>query len=316
LAKEDYPIELVPPDISAYKGNAGIDYVTTFESGRPGPHVVLAAVTHGNELCGAIALDYLFREGVKPVRGKLTLTFNNVAAYRSFDPARPSASRFVDEDFNRVWDDATLDGPRQSVELKRARELRPVIAAADFLFDIHSMQHATAPLMLAGLTDKALALAREVGVPEIIMRDKGHAAGGRMRDYRGFSDPGSPQNALLIECGQHWEKASADIAIESALRFLLAAAVVDRDWVVPRLKIRNPPPQRVLRVTEAVTIETERFAFAGDFRGLEVLKEKGTLIGRDGEREVRTPYPDCVLVMPSRRLVRGQTAVRLGQYEP
>ena len=67
-------------------------------------------------------------------------------------------------------------------------------------------------------------------------------------------------------------------------------------------------------VTDAVTISGDRFDFAGDFRGLEVLGKKGTLIGRDDGREVRTPYDDCVLIMPSRRLVRGQTAVRLGRY--
>jgi hypothetical protein len=74
------------------------------------------------------------------------------------------------------------------------------------------------------------------------------------------------------------------------------------------------PRQRVIEVTEAVTITGSGFEFAGDFRGLEVLEKRGTLIGRDGDREVRTPYDDCVLIMPSRRLVRGQTAVRLGRY--
>jgi hypothetical protein len=29
---------------------------------------------------------------------------------------------------------------------------------------------------------------------------------------------------------------------------------------------------------------------------------------------VTTPYDDCVLIMPSRRLDKGQTAVRLGRY--
>jgi hypothetical protein len=29
---------------------------------------------------------------------------------------------------------------------------------------------------------------------------------------------------------------------------------------------------------------------------------------------VRTPYDECVLIMPSRRLLPGQTAVRLGRY--
>ena len=63
---DSYPVELVAPDITPYRaGNAGLDYVTTFDSGRAGPHVV-AAVTHGNELCGAITLDFLFRQDLEP----------------------------------------------------------------------------------------------------------------------------------------------------------------------------------------------------------------------------------------------------------
>ena len=40
----------------------------------------------------------------------------------------------------------------------------------------------------------------------------------------------------------------------------------------------------------------------------------GTLIGRDGDREIRTPYSDCVLIMPTRRPRKGETAVRLGRF--
>ena len=74
------------------------------------------------------------------------------------------------------------------------------------------------------------------------------------------------------------------------------------------------PRQRVIEVTEAVTIGSDRFDFAGEFRGLEVLPEKGSLIGHDDGNPVVTPYDNCVLIMPSRRLVKGQTAVRLGRY--
>ena len=71
----DYPLQIHPVDISAYKaGNTGIDYAWTFDSGRPGPHVMINAVIHGNELCGAIAVDLLFREGVRPKAGKLSLS--------------------------------------------------------------------------------------------------------------------------------------------------------------------------------------------------------------------------------------------------
>jgi len=313
----NYTVELTAPDIEPYRaGNTGIPYVTTLEAKEPGPHVVVTALTHGNEICGAITLDRLFRADIRPRRGRLTLAFNNVAAYREFDPRYPIASRYVDEDFNRLWHPATLDGPRQSTELARARRLRPIIDSADLLLDLHSMQYATAPLMLAGLLGRSRELALRVGIPELIMCDAGHAAGPRMRDYGGFGDPAATKTALLIECGQHWERRSAEVSTDVTLRFLIATGSAQPEDLAA---LGGPdfdahPRQRIIEVTEAVTITGDRFDFAGDYRGLEVLGEKGSLIGRDGEREVRTPYDNCVLIMPSRRLVKGQTAVRLGRY--
>jgi len=317
LSDLHYPVELTPPDIEPYRaGNTGIDYVHSFTAAEAGPHVLVTALTHGNEICGAIALDRLLGAGVKPRRGTLTLAFDNVAAYSEFDPRYPIASRYIDEDFNRLWSPATLDGPRQSVELERARALRPIVDAADFLLDLHSMQHATAPLMLAGVLPRSRELARRVGIPELIMCDAGHAAGPRMRDYGGFGDPSSSKTALLIEAGQHWERRAAEVASDVTLRFLIALGTVTREDVAA---LGGPdfdahPRQRTIEVTEAVTIGSDRFDFAGDFHGLEVLPHKGMLIGRDDGREVRTPYDNCVLIMPSRRLVKGQTAVRLGRY--
>ena len=317
MPEPNYAVELTAPDIEPYRaGNTGIEYVTTIDSNAPGPNVVITALTHGNEICGAIALDKLFRAGLRPRHGKLTLAFDNVAAYRNFSPGVPTASRFVDEDFNRLWSPATLDGPRRSTELERARALRPIIDAADFLLDIHSMQHATAPLMLAGTLDKSLALARRVGIPQLIMCDAGHAAGPRMRDYGGFGDPASPKTALLIEAGQHWERRAAEVATDVMLRFLIALGTLTRQDAQPLAgpDFDGHPRQRIIEVTEAVTITGESFEFVQDFRGLEMLSPKGTLIGRDNGREIRTPYDDCVLIMPSRRFVKGQTAVRLGRY--
>jgi predicted deacylase len=312
-----YNVELTPPDISAYRaGNTGVEYVTTFTASEPGPHVVVLGLTHGNEICGAITIDKLFRANVRPRRGKLTLGFNNVAAFLEFDTRYPIASRYIDEDFNRLWSPATLDGTRNSAELQRARAMRPIVDAADFLLDLHSMQYATAPLMLAGLLDKSRALARRVGIPEIIMCDAGHAAGPRIRDYGGFGDPASPKTALLIEAGQHWEKRAAEVATDVTLRFLIALGVVTPEGVAA---LGGPdfaatPAQKVIEVTQAVTITGNRFEFVEPYIGLEVIPKKGSLIGRDGDQEVSTPYDNCVLIMPSRRLIRGQTAVRLGRY--
>lgn len=310
-----YPIELAAPDISAYRrGNIGIDYVHRFAATRPGPHVLVTALVHGNELCGAIALDWFLRQEVRPAAGTLTLAFCNVAAYEHFDPAAPGESRYMDEDFNRVWSPEALDGPRRTLELERARVLRPVVDAADLLLDIHSMQHKNPALIISGPHEKGRRLARTLAYPALVVSDGGHASGRRMRDYAGFGEPGHAKNALLVECGQHWESASAAVAKETLVRFLCHAGTVTADWAGAHLSGAPTAPQRVIEVTHAVTIRTPSFRFAEDYKGLEIIPAKGSVLAHDGDMPVTTPYDACVLIMPSRRLVPGQTAVRLGRY--
>lgn len=309
-----YTVEISPPDITPYRGgNTGIDYVTTLDSGKSGPHVMVTALVHGNEICGAIVLDELMRGGIRPLHGRLTLAFCNIAAFERFDVANPETSRWVDEDLNRMWTAAVLDGERDSTELRRARALRPLVDSVDFLLDIHSMQHPSAPLLLTGPLAKGRDLAAAVAYPALAVSDAGHAAGRRMRDYAGFGDPASPKNALLVECGQHWARRTVDVARETTLRFLAHFGIIDsRDG--PFRFAETPLPQQIVEVTHPVTIESELFRFAQTFTGLQVIEKAGTLVGWDGEREVRTPYDHCVLVMPSKRLYRGQTAVRLGRF--
>ena len=74
-------IEVQFPHIEKWAaGNTGIPYLWTFDSERDGPHVGIQALTHGNEVCGAIALDFFLGEAVRPVRGKLSFCFANAAA--------------------------------------------------------------------------------------------------------------------------------------------------------------------------------------------------------------------------------------------
>jgi predicted deacylase len=309
-------IELQAPDLAPYRrSNTGVDWIHTFESARPGPSVLINALTHGNEICGAIALDRLLKMHVRPTRGRLTLSFNNMQAFQRFDPRNPFASRFVDEDFNRVWQPAILDGPRHSVELDRARELRPFVEQADFLLDIHSMLEPSPPVMISGPLEKGIRFAFDVGVPQHVVSDVGHANGTRMRDYGGFGDPASPKNALLVECGQHWERASAEVAWQTVWRFLRHLDVVDRAQADAQI-VQDVPPQKLIKVTEAVIASTPSFRFAKPFTGLEVVPRRGDVIAYDGEQPVVAPYDNCVLVMPVPNNIKtGLTAVRLGRLE-
>lgn len=319
------PIELQPPDISRWRaGNTGTDHVWHFAAGTPGPAVMVQALTHGNELCGAIALDGLLDDlqagRLRPQRGTLTLAFANVAAYARWDTAEPDRSRYLDEDYNRVWADDTLDGARDTVELRRARQLRPFVDAADFLLDIHSMHEPCRPIMVCGATgrggDKSAAFARRLGVPGDLLVDTGHPAGLRMIERGPFGDPADPRTALLIECGQHWERAAADVAIDTMLRFLSVTGTLDAATVAPRLRLQPPSVQRLVRVTEAVVAHSLDFRFVAPFTGLEVIAKRGDPIATDGDTVFRAPYDDTVLVMPSMAHLKvGTTMVRLGRYE-
>ncbi len=309
------PIEVSFPDLARWAaGNSELPYVWTFASNRAGPHVLLQALTHGNEVCGAIALDWLLGTGFRPLRGTLSVCFANVAAYRTFDGGDPFASRCVDEDFNRLWTAEVLDSPRKSADLDRARELRPLYDRTDYLLDLHSMTEPCPPLAMAGRQRKGVELAQRLGAPEYIVVDAGHAAGRRLRDYAFFDDAVDPRNALLVECGQHWASAAPDVAKDATIRFLRHFGMADAAFLDAYLGPTPEAAQKVIEVTNAVTIATDDFAFAIPVHGLAVIAAASTVLARDGATEIRTPYDDCVLIMPTRRPKKGETAVRLGRF--
>ncbi len=309
-------LELRAPDIARWQdGGTGVDWVHACAAGRPGPKVMVQALTHGNEICGAIALDWLLAQRFRPCCGSLTLAFANVAAFARFDPADPFPSRLVEEDYNRVWSDAALFGPGDTVELRRARQLLPFVDAAERLLDIHSMSEPCRPLMVCGTVEKNVAFARELGVPGDLLIDTGHPAGMRMVERGGFGDPRSPKLALLVECGQHWEQSAAEVAIDTLVRFLGLTGLADAAWVQANVRLPLAPVQRLVRVTEPVVARSADFHFLVPTTGLGVVPAAGTPIARDGDHVWVTPYDDAVLVMPgTRNLKPGGTAVRIGRF--
>jgi predicted deacylase len=313
-ALPEFKVRICRPDIAPWvHGNTGISGITTLESHRPGPHVALFSLMHGNELAGAIVLDRLLREGITPTRGKLSFGFLNLAAFDRFDPLRPTASRFIDEDMNRVWDDAILNGPRHSIELDRAREIRSFVDSVDQLLDLHSMLWPSEALILSGVPAKGRAMAKAIGTPSTVVADHGHVNGRRLIDYPRFSGPETPYAACLVEAGQHWEQATVDTILAS-----VAGLLRHLDVVGPEAPLPPPPtavPARVATVTTAVTAMTSSFAFVQTYRGGDIIPRRDTLIAMDGGTEIRTPHDNCLLVMPSLRPSRGHTAVRLGRFE-
>jgi len=307
-----FEVQLEVPEIGGWlAGNTGVEGFTTRDSGLPGPHVALVALTHGNEIAGAIVLERLLGQGLRPLRGRLSCGFANIEAFSRFDPRQPTASRFVDEDMNRIWDTAVLDGPRRSYELDRAREMRPLIDQVDVLLDLHSMLWPSDPLMLCGSAAKGRNLALSVARPALTVADHGHASGPRLIDYAPFVDPERDCVALLVESGQHWEPATVDMTLATVAALLRHTGLIEDFAGFPEA---GPAPEPLFaEVTDVVTAATANFSFVQPFRGGDVIARRNTLIALDGATEIRTPYDDCLLVMPSLRPSRGHTAVRLAR---
>lgn len=307
--------DLPAPDIAAWRaGNTGTEGVWQFDSGRPGRHVLISALIHGNELCGAWAIQGLLESGLRPQAGRLTLAFCNLAAFDRFDAAQHDTARFVDEDMNRQWSDARIDAA-DTLERRRCAALRPFVRDADWLLDLHSMHEPCAPLLLTGMQPRNLQLARAMAAPEHIVIDAGHKDGTRMRDYGRFGLPDAQagdSRSLLVECGFHGDPASRAVAQDQCLRFLQAAGVVDGAELarlLPGWRLPDAPRQWALEVTGPVVAKSERFAFTQPFTGLEVIAQAGTVIGDNDGESVTTPYDDCVLVMPSTRQARAGVSV-------
>lgn len=299
----------VLPEPGALAGtNCGTPGVWRFASTAPGPRVAITALVHGNEVCGAHAAWSLIESSPRPARGSLTIVFCNLEAYARLDDATKDDRRSVDEDLNRVW--GRIDRPAEAndtYEIRRAREILPFVQDADVLLDLHSMTSAAPALGLVGLAPKNVDFGRQVGFPALLVRDAGHAAGLRLIDRAPFGDVATKPVAMLVECGQHFSR-EALVAAQEAVRRTVAA-FIDGE------KLQPEAPQSVIEVTQAVTIQTGLFDFVQDWPNMSVIAKAGTLIARDGEREIRAPHDETWMVMPAsaRHRKPGLTAVRFGK---
>lgn len=312
---QHFPVALTRPDLGRWlAGNTGVPGAWSFAAPQPGPHVMLVGLTHGNEIAGGIVLGRLLDSALRPLRGRLSIVLANLDAFATFDPNDPIASRHLDEDMNRIWCRAVLDGPGDSSELRRARALRPLVDTADILLDLHSMLYDGAPLVLCGQTEKARLLAVAIGAPALVVTDDGHVSGRRLIDYRPFADPGCRRTAVLVEAGYHWAPETVDGMAESVVRLLRLEEMIDAPTARRLFPGPLVPPQpRLAQVTRTVTAATDDFAFVRDFASGEVIDARNTLIAMDGSAEIRTPYDRCLLVMPTLAAQKGQTAVRMAK---
>lgn len=304
-------LEVLPRDLSPYRtGNTGVPYVHRFHSGQPGPHVLVNALTHGNEFCGMVAACHLLDADVRPLLGTLTISFANVAAYESFDSSKPFDSRQLVHNLNRIWSDAWLDGKETSPELTRARDLRPVVAAADHILDIHSTSQPVQPFWVVPDRPRNAAAALAISEPAVhLVMPQGLGSGTPLILHGRHGTADFHGVGLVAECGQHFQQASADRAIRVARRFLAHFGLIAPEPWPPA-----EPAQRY-QLLQTVVIQTPDFRFTRPLIGFETFGP-GELIATDGPTQIHAPADGCTVLMPARTAIVGREGVYLARALP
>jgi len=108
---------------------------------------------------------------------------------------------------------------------------------------------------------------------------------------------------LVAECGQHFKRASSDLAIAVTLDFLGHFGLIDREPT-------RPGPHRRLELLRTHVVANSDFSFVRPLVGFETFAHD-ELIAIDGHDEIRAPCDDCTIMMPTREAIVGREGMYL-----
>lgn len=182
---------------------------------------MLGFLTHGNEfgtLPAAVELLQSLKEGRLNPLGPVSIVLGNVAAAEA-------NQRFLEEDLNRVF---TFDQEAESLERRRAEQLRPLFDQADFFLDFHQTQTPTESAFWTFPWEGDLGLwARVIGAAPVGLT---RAAGGSFSKGRCCIDEyvrGRGRPALTAEVGEKgWDDEQAARTLDASLKLIEAYDVV------------------------------------------------------------------------------------------
>lgn len=266
----------------------------------PRPYIGVCGAMHGNEPCGADAVERLarnFERGeLAPIGGTVFLIVAN--------PEAASQRRRHTEggaDLNRLWDFSFAERLRREAwgyEHHRALELKEMLGGLDVFLDLHSAATATPPFGVSNGEVPIDEIAKRIGISYLVQSWYGLAD----KVIIGFLKlSGVP--ALSVECGSHDDPQISDKAYQIALSFLRATGTIDDGE-----KLAHNDVQAV-HVVERITKPSHEFGFGAPWTGFQRL-ELGTLIGRDRVTEIRVNRR-CYAVLPNERVDVGDDVLYL-----
>jgi predicted deacylase len=276
--------------------------VLTFDSGKPGPVLLVLGSVHGNEKCGTHAIGRAvmeLRSGVLSLdRGKLVFVpICNPEAYRRNE-------RYVEANLNRVV--RKRDNPTV-YEHKLANELAEIIGKADFMLDLHSYTSGVRPFLFVEYdTPEERAFAAAMRIPfwvtgwNALYADQQDLWQGDTCTYA-FEQG---KLALLVECGQHDDPQAAHVGyrcIRAALAHFGLTAAFDAQ--------ETSPPQ--VNMLHSMHIKKKEGKLLKPWQHLDPIS-RGTPVLQYDDGEIILSPIDGVVIMPGAATKVGEEWIYFG----
>lgn len=276
-----------------------------WDTGRPGPTLMVLAGIHGNEPAGITAVQRVLgrlQELELPVRGRILAFAGNL-------PALAVGKRFLDRDLNRGWSAASIADLWQRDEANLSpedREQRALLTAFEdalrtasgpvVYVDLHSSSADGAPFLCLADTIDNRRLGLSTGVPIILGIEE--TIDGASLEW--FAQKGVL--AFAAEGGQHDRPGT--VANHEALlwQVLVRIGILGREQVdlrPHREQLRTasagvPPIVEIVR-RHAITA-ADRFVMEPGFTNFSPVA-KDQLLARDRSGEIRSPVA-CRVLLP------------------
>lgn len=273
----------------------------------PGPLVIGIGGIHGNEPAGVYALQEVLHSlhTRRPsFRGKLLAFTGNRAALTR-------GCRYIDEDFNRLWEPERLQeaGERHIGSNSEEREQRELLAAIEtalaqhrgpaVFLDLHTTSAAGQPFVVIGDSLPNRRFAFGLQAPVILGLEE--QLEGTLLNYL------SEQGHVVIgfEGGQHAAPSAVENHIATTWSILITAGCL-RPQDAPGLSDRGQPDRRQTPsdqpVCPVVEIRYHHLIKAGDdfvmepgFTNFQPVK-RGQLLARDRHGQIRAPESGQILM--------------------
>lgn len=269
---------------------------TVIDSGKPGPTLLVLGGVHGNETCGVDLVCRMVEnpDAYRPTAGKIVCAYGNPAAIAA-------GVRCVTHDLNRLFLPEERESACGCAEHVRAAELRPLLASADVLLDIHaSFTPRSEPFVICETS--AVPFLRQMPVRKVCFGFDDIQPGGTDY-YMNFIG----KTGICVECGYLADESGVDIA-EASLRALMASmGMSDSADVETYLhQYLRAYQQYYARDLFMMPVPQDDFASI----------DRNALIGYDGPAEIRAAEDSTILFAKSGIKKGGEAFVLLRAVDP